>query len=57
MDLNDLYQRHQISLINAKAAANIEARAAHMGLASLYAVRINAVRQRMQKTKSPAFLL
>ena len=57
MDLNELYQRHQVSLINAKAAANVEARSSHMGLANLYALRINSMRQRMKKTKSPAFLL
>lgn len=57
MDLNDLYQRHQVSLINAKAAAGTEARAAHLGLAALYARRINRLRQRMQKIPSPAFLL
>lgn len=57
MDLNDLYQRHQVSLINAKAAASSEARSAHLGLATLYARRINVLRGRMQKTTSPAFLL
>jgi hypothetical protein len=57
MDLNDLYQRHQISLINAKAAIGTEARTAHLGLATLYAHRINAMRRHMQKLPSPAFLL
>lgn len=57
MDLNDLYQRHQVSLINAKAALSCEARSAHIGLAKLYAHRINAMRQRMQSSTSPAFLL
>ncbi len=41
MDLNYLYSRHQISLINAKAATSAEARLAHLGLAKDYAARIN----------------
>lgn len=57
MDLNYLYQRHQISLINAEAAANIEARSAHMGLATLYARRINAMRNTMHASKAPTFPL
>lgn len=45
MDLNYLYSRHQISLIQARAATCAEARAAHMGLAKLYAARINGARR------------
>lgn len=41
MDLNELYFRHQISVVRAAAAANVEARAAHHGLASGYARRIS----------------
>lgn len=40
MDLNNLYERHQVSLARAASAAGIEARLAHLGLASGYAARI-----------------
>ena len=44
MDLNDLFSRHQISLMNARAATTREARSAHQRLAALYAERIDAQR-------------
>lgn len=47
MDLNDLYSRHQISLIMAKSAKSLEARRAHQGLADLYAARINRKRRHL----------
>ena len=40
-DLNYLYSRHQISLMNARVATGPEARSAHRKLAALYADRIN----------------
>jgi len=48
MDLNYLYSRHQISLINARAAKSTESRLSHLGLAKLYAARIDAVREKME---------
>ena len=45
MDLNELYSRHQISLINAAAAPSEAARSAHLERASRYAGRIKAVRR------------
>lgn len=40
MDLNYLYQRHQVSLFMAENAACDEARRAHRELANSYAARI-----------------
>ena len=42
MDLNYLLRRHQLSVHSAGAAATPEARHAHRGLASGYALRIRA---------------
>jgi hypothetical protein len=47
MDLNYLYSRHQISLINAGAAKCLGSRTAHLNLAKLYARRINSLRRPM----------
>lgn len=44
MDLNYLYSRHQISLINAKNAKCSISRAVHLRLARLYATEINDIR-------------
>ncbi|MFS2111444.1 hypothetical protein ACCC88_17270 [Sphingomonas sp. Sphisp140] len=44
MDLNYLLHRHQISLMRASAAASVEARHAHEGLARGYAKRIAGLR-------------
>lgn len=52
MDLNYLYSRHQISLINAGSAKCRDSRTAHLNLAKLYAQRINNLRQLMHP--SPA---
>lgn len=41
MDINYFYSRHQVSLMHADAALSPEARAAHLGLARLYAKQIN----------------
>ena len=40
MDLNYLYERHQVSLFMAEHAASEEARQVHRGLADAYAARI-----------------
>jgi len=45
MDLNYLYQRHQISLMRADAALSTGARVAHRGLAAGYARLIEAEHQ------------
>jgi hypothetical protein len=44
MDLNYLYQRHQVSVMLARAAASKSARSSHAGLARAYAARIEAER-------------
>jgi Asp/Glu/hydantoin racemase len=51
VDLNDLYQRHQISLFMADHAACDEARRAHLGMAEGYAVLIDAAKR---ETRAPA---
>lgn len=50
MDLNDLYFRHQISLMRAKAAPDDRARGTHQGLADELAQRIGAWQQRAGAT-------
>jgi hypothetical protein len=45
MDLNYLYERHQVSLFRAENASSEEARQAHRGLADAYAARIAGARQ------------
>jgi hypothetical protein len=45
MDLNYLYQRHQVSMFMAEHAASKEARAAHDALARGYAGRIAEARR------------
>ena len=45
MDLNYFLARHQVSLICADAAANVEARLAHLGLAATYANRIRDMQE------------
>lgn len=40
MDLNDLFSRHQFSLVGATSAGSHEARAEQRGLAECYASRI-----------------
>ena len=49
MDLNDLYHRHQVSLILADNAACEPSRAAHSGLAEGYASRIDAAKQAFRR--------
>ena len=44
MDLNYLYQRHQVSLFMAENAACEQSRAAHLGLAKAYAAEIASAR-------------
>ena len=43
MDINYLLKREQVSLMRAKAARGIEARAAHEGLARAYGKRLRQV--------------
>lgn len=43
MDLNELFFRHQISIVRAGSAATPEARYAHRGLAKGYADRIETM--------------
>ena len=45
MDLNDLYRRHQVSLLMADNAECEASRAAHSGLADGYATQIEAVKR------------
>lgn len=45
MDLNYLYHRQQVSLMRADAAACVEARRAHLGLAREYREQIRTVQQ------------
>lgn len=45
MDLNQLLYRQQVSLMRADAAACVEARQSHRGLASAYAQRIAQLQQ------------
>ena len=46
LDLNYLYQRHQVSLFMADNATGDAARSAHRELAQLYAVRIAEAKNR-----------
>jgi hypothetical protein len=45
MDLNYLFSRHQVSLMRAEAATCSPSRLAHLGMATAYAGRIDAMRQ------------
>ena len=47
MDLNQLFHRHQVSLMRADIAACPEARIAHEGLAAGYAARIETLRHEL----------
>jgi hypothetical protein len=47
MDLNDLYFRHQISLMRANTAPDDQARGAHQGRADELAQRIGMWQQRV----------
>lgn len=47
MDLNYLYQRHQVSLFMSDNAVSEEARHVHRELASRYAVQIAAAKTRV----------
>ncbi|WP_343518232.1 hypothetical protein [Sphingomonas sp.] len=46
MDLNELFYRHQTSLLCAENASCAEARIVHEGLAELYAGRIRDLRRK-----------
>lgn len=46
MDLNELYERHQIALMRAEAAASPKARAEHRERADAYVRMIDDERQR-----------
>ncbi len=56
MDLNYLFARHQVSLMKASATLCGEARAAHLGMARLYALRIDDVRNAMRGVSRSVFL-
>jgi hypothetical protein len=45
MDLNHLYHREQVSLMQAERADGVEARLAYRGLAAGYAARIVTLRE------------
>ena len=45
MDLNYLFSRHQIALMQAEAADTCEARGVHRGLVKEYAARIEALQR------------
>lgn len=55
MDLNYLHSRHQTSLMAAAGAASTEARAAHKGMAALYANRINELRRGLPAGNASSF--
>lgn len=52
MDLNYLYQRHQVSLFMAQHAASEKARRAHRGLADAYAARIVGAKSPLQPLRA-----
>jgi hypothetical protein len=54
MDLNYLLQRHQVSLIRAKAATCVEARRSHEVLAIHYARQIDAFRRKRTPQRASA---
>ncbi|OYY67364.1 hypothetical protein [Sphingomonas sp. 28-63-12] len=54
MDLNYLFRREQISLVNAQRATESSARAAHAGLARGYAGLIANGHSRYRFRKAPA---
>ncbi|MGC6330774.1 hypothetical protein [Rhizorhabdus sp. FW153] len=56
MDRNYLFARHQLSLMKAAAALCGEARAAHLGLARLYAELIDHVRTGLRGSGRSVFL-
>ncbi|MEZ0496179.1 hypothetical protein [Sphingomonas sp. IW22] len=47
MDLNYLLSRHQIALMQADAAASVEARHVHRNFARHYAARVNELQEKM----------
>lgn len=56
MDLNYLFARHQISLMKAASTLCVEARTAHLGLAGLYAQRIDRMRNALRGAGRSVFL-
>ncbi len=48
MDLNDLFHRHQVSLMKADAASCQPSRSSHQGLARGYAQRIRAMQDNLE---------
>lgn len=50
MDLDELFYRHQISVVRAAAAPSLERSVVHRTLASGYAARIAALRLRVGGT-------
>jgi hypothetical protein len=57
MDFNDLYYQHQLSLMQAAATSNPEARTNYLGMADRYASRINAALGGQPKDGPHHFLL
>jgi hypothetical protein len=49
MDLNYLYQRHQISLFRSRHAASEQARRAHRGLTEGYAAVIASIKKEARR--------
>jgi len=54
MDLNQLLFRQQVSLMRADAAACVEARQSHRGLASAYTQRIAQLQQELGTLEATA---
>ncbi|WP_375390732.1 hypothetical protein [uncultured Sphingomonas sp.] len=53
MGLNYLLHRHQVSLMNADAAASGEARISHRGLVTGYAQQIDELVRKKRSTSTP----
>ena len=54
MNLHDLIDRHQVSILRAEHPACIEARCSHQGLAALYAERIDHLRRGTKRVSARA---
>lgn len=54
MDLNYLFGRHQVSLMQEASAKSVEARLAHREMASLYADQIGVLQRSLSSTAALA---
>lgn len=54
MDLNYLFRRHQISLMQEGSATSVEARLVHRKLTALYADRIGVLQRSLGSTSTLA---